>query len=286
MRDANGAHAAVKLDPESEQDGQLVAVLQDLIDRDGRDAVARRFEVSERTLRRAVTSGQLSGKLAKALEAAQSKAPEARLNLLEREVAALRSRVVEQKLEREARAGDEGGEVLRQRLDGLEDRLQDVEQQLADGLASLRAEVSVLHGSSPPAQLDHVLENAAGQTQRFFPRRSFPQLVTVEPADDDEHNFGGAWPVVAEWRAQRTLSKAHWPSVEGRQAQVRMLELELALFDEQGLTLPPEHYPMPDALRPRWSYEHRQSLRLYRRELRRARVRRWAVRLLTLGLRS
>ena len=282
MRDANGAGTAVKTDPESAQDGQLVALLQDLIDRDGRDAVARRFEVSERTLRRAVNSGQLSGKLTTALEAVQSKAPEARLNLLEREVAALRSRVVEQ--EREARAGDEGGEALRQRLDGLEDRLQDVEQQLADGLASLRAEVSVLHESSPPALPDHVLENADDRPQQFLPRRSFPELVTIEPADDDEHNFGDAWPAVAEWRAQRTLFKAHWPSVEGRQAQVRMLELELALFDEHGLTLPPEHYPMAEALRLRWSYEHRRTLRLRRRALRRARVRRWAVRLLTLGL--
>ena len=186
MRDANGAHATVKPDPESEQDGQLVALLQDLIARDGRDAVARRLEVSERTLRRAVTSGQLSGKLTQALEAVQSKAPEARLNLLEREVAALRSRVVEQEREREARADDEGGEALRQRLDGLEDRLQDVEQQLADGLAALRAEVSVLHESSPPALPDHDLENADDQPQQFLPRRSFPELVTIEPADDDE----------------------------------------------------------------------------------------------------
>ena len=46
-------------------------------------------------------------------------------------------------------------------------------------------------------------------------------------------------PLVAEWREQRARFKAYWSSVEGLQAEVRVLEVELVLIKERRLTLPP-----------------------------------------------
>ena len=37
-------------------------------------------------------------------------------------------------------------------------------------------------------------------------RREYPDLVTLEPAPDDEEIFGEAWPLIVEWRE---LKDAH-----------------------------------------------------------------------------
>ena len=53
-------------------------------------------------------------------------------------------------------------------------------------------------------------------------RREYPDLVTLEPALDDEEIFGDAWPLVVEWRelkddppqrGQGALSGWRWRSV-------------------------------------------------------------------------
>ncbi len=76
------------------------------------------------------------------------------------------------------------------------------------------------------------------------PRRRYPDLVTEDPAGDDEDAFGSAWPLVEEWRR---LWEGH-PARGRRLAWVarrqRILELEVALLEEHGLTLPPETEPL------------------------------------------
>ena len=55
-------------------------------------------------------------------------------------------------------------------------------------------------------------------------RREFPDLVTLEPADDDEDVFGDVWPLIVEWRelkathpneGQRTGLAAHRRTATG-----------------------------------------------------------------------
>ena len=75
-----------------------------------------------------------------------------------------------------------------------------------------------------------------------------------ERAGDDEV-FGEAVPLVTEWRYQHAQFKEHWPQLEGLEAEVWMLELEIELIEEWELTLPPGRLA--------WEWDQR------RRELRR-----------------
>ncbi len=118
----------------------------------------------------------------------------------------------------------------------------------------------------------------------WFPRRTYPQLVTEKPAEDDEYVYKEAWPVVHEWRE---LSKGH--PVKGKtltwmKRQERVLELERRLLDEFQLTLPPERHPIDKEWRRkllRWNDDDLSSIR--GRIVRRLMLR-WVRRILTLGL--
>ena len=116
------------------------------------------------------------------------------------------------------------------------------------------------------------------------PHRTYPQVVTVDALPDDEQVFGEAMPLVAEWREQRARFDAHWPAVEGLEAEVRMLELELDLIEEHRLTLPPGRLPWEWDQRGRKARRRAQRLGTARRNLRQSRWRRWALRMLSLGV--
>ena len=63
---------------------------------------------------------------------------------------------------------------------------------------------------------DEAQANGAGPQprRRATLRREFPDLVTLEPAEDDDEVFGEVWPLIVEWRdlkavhpdARRSLS--------------------------------------------------------------------------------
>ena len=76
------------------------------------------------------------------------------------------------------------------------------------------------------------------------PRRKHPELVTREPAPDDGEVFGAAWPLVDEWRRLRAGHGAGGEGLAWLIAEERVLELEVALLEEHGLTLPPDEEPV------------------------------------------
>ena len=75
-------------------------------------------------------------------------------------------------------------------------------------------------------------------------RRRHPGLVTAEPDDDDEDVFGTAWPLVQEWRDLWDGHPAQGKGLAWVSTRARILELEVALLEERGLTLPPETEPL------------------------------------------
>ena len=75
-------------------------------------------------------------------------------------------------------------------------------------------------------------------------RRRYPDLVTAEPDDDDGDVFGDAWPLVKEWRELWDGHPAQGKGLAWVSRQARILELEVALLEEHGLTLPPETEPL------------------------------------------
>ena len=75
-------------------------------------------------------------------------------------------------------------------------------------------------------------------------RRRYPDQVTSDPSDDDEGVFGDAWLLVQEWRGLWEGHPARGKGLEWVSTRHRILELEVAMLEEHGLTLPPETEPL------------------------------------------
>ena len=139
-------------------------------------------------------------------------------------------------------------------------------------------------GGSKAASAKSAFKKEPQRTTKWFPRRTYPQLVTEEPAEDDETVYKEAWPVVREWRE---LSKGH--PVKGKtltwmKRQERVLELEVRLLDEFQLTLPLERHPIDKEWRSKLLRWHDDDLRSIRGRIVRRLMLRWVRRILTLGL--
>ena len=182
---------------------------------------------------------------------------------------------------------------LELRVEGLERRLRDVEEQLATGLTGLRGDMAGLRDDvktlawTRPELAGAGTGSDAGSTasKTRSPNRTYPHVVTVDELPDDAEVFGETMPLVAEWREQRARFKAHWLSVEGLEAEVRMLELELELIEQRRLTLPPGRLPWEWDQRRREAQQRTQRLGTARRNLRRARWRRRLLLLVGVGWR-
>ena len=146
------------------------------------------------------------------------------------------SRRVRSALERGLQEGEgSAAAVQRERNDGLEKRLEDVEarveagagrfeelaKDVSRGFSAVQGDVKALgdeqaqHGrrvaalEGGGAQDEGEEEsNAAGEPaqQRSAPWRDYPDLLTLEPAEGDEEVFGGAWPLIVEWRGLKNCS--------------------------------------------------------------------------------
>ena len=115
-------------------------------------------------------------------------------------------------------------------------------------------------------------------------QRRYDELVTREPADDDEPVYGSAWPLVDEWRR---LWDSHSPTGRGLawvSARERILELEVAMLEEHGLTLPQETAPLRGLDRGEQLNWRVRELAGFRQRRARLELLRWARRVLTLGL--
>ena len=75
-------------------------------------------------------------------------------------------------------------------------------------------------------------------------RRRDPELVTKDPADDDEEVYGDAWPLVDEWRRLWDEHPVRGKGLEWVSTRQRILALEVAMLEDHGLTLPPETEPL------------------------------------------
>lgn len=255
----SGGSGGDSLDPASAAD-PLVRFLHELCQQHNRNQTAKRLGVDRKTLYRALLNGRLTPRLRDALE---------------------RERLA---AEREAAGTDQ----LELRVEGLERRLQDVEQQLSGGLASLHEDLAGLRAQfrtlgwtrAGGATSEDALQRGSGT------HRIYSEVVSLEALPDDERVLRDAAPLVVEWREHRRAFEAHWPQIEGLEAEVRMLELETALIDEHRLTLPPAQVPWEWWRRERELARRAERLKSARVALRRARWRRWAARILPARLRQ
>ena len=114
-------------------------------------------------------------------------------------------------------------------------------------------------------------------------RREYPEPLTCEPAQDDGEFYGDAWPLVNDWRTLE-LRRVVGTKLNRARTRERIMELELAMIDEQGLTLPPANSPMhPSEKRIHLGWRMK-TLGDLRRERRRLEFLGRVQRVLTLGL--
>ena len=132
--------------------------------------------------------------------------------------------------------------------------------------------------AGPPAQVN------AGRRSSPRLRREFPELVTVDPADDDEEVFGDACPLVQEWRGLKQTHPNRGKGLEWLRTEERLLAVELGLLEDHGLTLPPETYPLKGLDRSGQTNWRRKALDETRKAGKRGELLLWLRRALTLGL--
>ena len=257
---------------ESLRELRLRALLRDLVNDLGPGKAAEQFGVDRKTLWRWQKPAVLPPRLAETLERM----------LLERAVAAAgqdreRVRALEERvagLERQlAAAGNDGGGGDR---DGAV--AEALRREFAQEIQRLERRLEARRGGAPDAG------SGGSRTGRARSQRRYPDVVAWQPADDDEQVYGAAWPLVDEWRG---LWDSHSPTGRGLawvSTRQRILELEVAMLEEHGLTLPRETTPLRGLDRGEQLNWRVRDLAGVKRIRARLELLRWARRTVTLGL--
>ena len=220
---------------------RLMVLLGEQVRDKGVMRAARDLNVDQRTLAAGLETGRLSRRLRGALEKA----------LLE----GGGSPAAEQRARNDALAG---------RVERLEGQVKEMGAEMSRGLAAVQDEMRALRdehdrvagrlarleggedGREEAEEADEEVRigSARPPSRKTRLRREFPELVTVDPAADDEDVFGEAWPLVREWREIKDTHPSRGKGLEWLRGEERRLAVELALLEEHELTLPPETYPL------------------------------------------
>ena len=196
---------------------------------------------------------------------------------------------------------------LERGMQGLDGRVEALEGEMRGGfekvLATVEGRAGVLREESvqatreserPTAQAEVRQRRQEGghatpaeamlSRQRKTKNRFDPLVLTEEPLPDDEEFYGPTWPLITEWRELRGIHSNQGNGLSWLIDEERLMEVEVALIEDHGFTLPPEK----EALR---GLAKRSQLTWRKKALydtRRARIRRerwrWVRRILTLGL--
>ncbi len=221
---------------------RLMSLLQELERDHGRKKAAAILGVDRRTLDASLDEGLLSRRIRGALERAlQSGVGSAaqeqrdRNDKLADQVEDLKGIVEEQG--KEMRVKHRACEDANR---GLREEWAEVQRKLERTVAGLTAgggqDGEPEPGESGPAE--------PRSRRKKLLRREFPDLVTLEPADDDEEVFGDAWPLIVEWRGLKETHPDKGRGLDWLRTEERFMSVELELLEEHGLTLPPAKFPL------------------------------------------
>ncbi len=247
------------------QEVRLLVLLHDLVRQEGRTGAAAVLGVHRKTVAAAVNSGRLSRRMQDALE---------RHLLAEQAAAAPTASVAEARRQWEQHL--EG--VLRHQREELLAAISAQGQHLRDEAAQ-----RALGMEERLATLESHRQEGGGATPRGQHTQDGQQVVTAEPAPGEAAAFGGAAPLIVQWRQAREARAGATDHLTAVRAEARLRELELALIGAYHLTLPPATYPW-DALTRRHEVDwRRRTLARVRGERRRAVWRHRLRRVLTLG---
>ena len=212
---------------------RLTALLHQLVRSRGHKGAARELGVNPRTVAASVKQG-MSRRVREALERMLVDRDGEARDRLEDEMEGVKVEVAGVK---EQVAGLEGE---------LREGLHTLGEQQAEGLRRLErriAQAEAGKGGDSGASLVASTSPASG-AGGLSSRRRYPELVTSAPAADDQEVFGGAWQLVDQWRRLWDGHPAQGKGLAWVSRRERILELEVAMLEEHGLTLPPETEPL------------------------------------------
>ena len=219
---------------------RLMSLLQELERDNGRKKAAEMLGVDRRTLDASLDEGVLTRRIRGALEKAlQSGVGSAAAEQRDRN-----DRLAD-RLEDLEGGFEELGKEVRANNRASEDRDRAVREEVAQGFRKVEKTLAGLE-TGRGGQEDGANANGAGPQprRRATLRREYPDLVTLEPAEDDEDVFGEVWPLIVEWRELKAVHPDAGKSLSWLRTEERFLALELTLLEEHGLTLPPATFPL------------------------------------------
>ena len=218
---------------------RLMTLLQELVRDKGYKGAARVLELDQRTVAECARTGQLSRRVRQALERAlQEGVGSAAARQRERnDKLEARVEALEKGREAHEKGHDELGKELRRRMAAVEGEIGAQETGAGHAGAGPSSERS---GQSESGASD------AGRKPASRPRmkREYPDLVTLEPAEDDEEVFGDAWEMIVEWRGLKDAHPNEGHSLAWLAEEERLRVVELTLLEDHGMTLPPEKRPL------------------------------------------
>ncbi len=283
---------------EKGRERRLLKLFAEQVREHGRERVAEMLAIDPRTVSATLKRGVLSRRVRIALErqmrteqGGRTGEPDValRLDAVEREAAGLREATVagfKALRDRQAR----GLGPLEERVARMEARLDAWEQ----GEASRPEGEPVVEGSPSQVRVQKTGDAKAPkpeprrqpepEAKGWPPPREYPELVTEDPAPDDEQVYGEAWPLVDEWRRLLQAHRRPGAGLEWLRREERVLELEVAMLEEHRLTLPPAPFPQRGVWRHgqlSWRWKALQDAQRARAW---GEVRCWAGRVLTAGL--
>ena len=180
---------------------RLMSLLQELERDNGRKKAAEMLGVDRRTLDASLDEGVLTRRIRGALEKAlQSGVGSAAAEQRDRN-----DRLADS-LEDLEGGFEELGKEVRANNRASEDRDRAVREEVAQGFRKVEKTLAGLE-TGRGGQEDGANANGAGPQprRRATLRREYPDLVTLEPAEDDEDVFGEVWPLIVEWRERKAV---------------------------------------------------------------------------------
>ena len=212
---------------------RLMALLQELVRERGYKGAARVLEIDPQTVAESAKTGRLSRRARDSLERALQEGVGS---------AAERQRRRNEQLEGRIEALEKGqGE--------LDKGQEELGKELRRRMAAVEGEIAALHRDGGSGNGSPRVDTARSGTEEAggrppLKRREYPDLATLEPADGDEEVFGEAWHLIREWRGLKAKHSNEGRGLAWLRAEERLMEVELALLEEHGLTLPPEKQPL------------------------------------------
>ena len=214
---------------------RLMSLLQDLVKEKGRRGAAKALGVDHRTVAASIEEGRLSKRVRGALEFAlltgadpETARHKGRIEALEKRMASLEAAV------------NAGHAELRR---ALEDGIAGLREDYAQAIGLIEKRLAVLETRSEAQVTSKETVDVADKPALRPSRRVYRELVTLEPEPGEEQVYGAALPLIVEWRHVRSGFLAGGGAMKKAQAEARLRELEIALIDEYGMTLPPATHP-------------------------------------------